>query len=173
MKTLKYLLGVCAVSLCFIAQNRDDPERIAAQASLIYTPYFFQQTECLAKAIYYEAQGEPYVGKKAVAQVIFNRTKAEGFPTTICGVVNERTGDLCQFSWVCNMPSIKMDPEIWIQSWNLAKSLIAYPQDLYELKDALFFHAKYVEPEWNNLKRVATIGQHVFYSKKPTNANIR
>jgi spore germination cell wall hydrolase CwlJ-like protein len=37
-------------------------------------------------------------------------------------------------------------------------------QDLKEsaVGDALFFHARYVSPRWR-LKRVASIGNHVFY----------
>ena len=28
---------------------------------------------------------------------------------------------------------------------------------------ALFFHARYVSPGWRRLKRVASIGNHIFY----------
>ena len=41
----------------------------------------------LAKAIYGEARGEPYVGQVAVGAVILNRVKSSQFPNTISGVI--------------------------------------------------------------------------------------
>ena len=47
--------------------------------------------ECLAKNIYYESASEPEEGKVAVGLVTINRSNSGNFPTTICGVVNQRT----------------------------------------------------------------------------------
>ncbi len=41
----------------------------------------------LAKCVYAEARGEPYVGQVAVAAVILNRVKDPNFPNTISGVI--------------------------------------------------------------------------------------
>lgn len=41
----------------------------------------------LARAVYGEARGEPYVGQVAVAAVILNRVKSSSFPNTISGVI--------------------------------------------------------------------------------------
>lgn len=41
----------------------------------------------LAKCVYAEARGEPYVGKVAVAAVILNRVASPSFPNSIYGVV--------------------------------------------------------------------------------------
>ena len=41
----------------------------------------------VAKAIYGEARGEPYVGQVAVGAVIMNRVKNSSFPNTIAGVI--------------------------------------------------------------------------------------
>lgn len=41
----------------------------------------------LAKCIYAEARGEPYIGKVAVGAVILNRVKSPDFPNTIAGVI--------------------------------------------------------------------------------------
>ncbi len=41
----------------------------------------------LARAIYGEARGEPYVGQVAVGAVIMNRVKSSSFPNTISGVI--------------------------------------------------------------------------------------
>ena len=43
--------------------------------------------QLLARAVYGEARGEPYVGKVAVAAVILNRVKSPSFPNTISGVI--------------------------------------------------------------------------------------
>lgn len=41
----------------------------------------------LARAVYGEARGEPYLGQVAVAAVILNRVKSSKFPNTIAGVI--------------------------------------------------------------------------------------
>ena len=62
---------------------------------------FNKQLACLTKNIYYEAATESYEGKLAVAQVTINRANNPNFPSTICGVVYQRTLGTCQFSWTC------------------------------------------------------------------------
>jgi len=47
--------------------------------------------DCLARNIYYEAGSEPEEGKAAVGLVTINRSRSGEFPTSICGVVNQRT----------------------------------------------------------------------------------
>ena len=41
----------------------------------------------LARAIYGEARGEPYIGQVAVGAVIMNRVRSSKFPNTIAGVI--------------------------------------------------------------------------------------
>lgn len=43
--------------------------------------------QLLARAIYSEARGEPYIGQVAVGAVILNRVKSKSFPNTIAGVI--------------------------------------------------------------------------------------
>jgi spore germination cell wall hydrolase CwlJ-like protein len=50
-----------------------------------------KELSCLAHNIYYEAASEPEEGKVAVGLVTINRSNSGNFPTTICGVVNQRT----------------------------------------------------------------------------------
>jgi spore germination cell wall hydrolase CwlJ-like protein len=47
--------------------------------------------ECLARNIYFEAASESIEGKVAVGLVTINRSKSGRFPSTICGVVSQRT----------------------------------------------------------------------------------
>lgn len=41
----------------------------------------------LARIVYAEARGEPYVGQVAIAAVVLNRVKSSSFPNTISGVI--------------------------------------------------------------------------------------
>lgn len=49
--------------------------------------YTNNDTYLLAKAVYSEARGEPYVGQVAIAAVILNRVKSSAFPNTVAGVI--------------------------------------------------------------------------------------
>lgn len=44
----------------------------------------------LARVVYGEARGEPYVGQVAIASIILNRVKSSQFPNTISGVVYQK-----------------------------------------------------------------------------------
>jgi spore germination cell wall hydrolase CwlJ-like protein len=118
------------------------------------------ELECLATGIYFESKGEPLPGQLAVGKVIANRADSGGrFPGTYCGVLFQRG----QFSFVHgrSLPSVPRSNKQWQTAVALAKIV---DQDLKEspVGDALFFHARYVAPGWH-AKRVASIGNHVFY----------
>ncbi len=49
----------------------------------------------LAKCIYAEARGEPYVGQVAVGAVILNRVESSKFPNTIYGVIYQPYAFTC------------------------------------------------------------------------------
>jgi N-acetylmuramoyl-L-alanine amidase len=119
-----------------------------------------RELECLATGIYFESKGEPLAGQLAVGKVIANRAGSNGrFPGTFCGVLFQRG----QFSFVHghSLPSVPRSNKQWQTAVALAKIV---DQDLKEspVGDALFFHARYVAPGWH-AKRVASIGNHVFY----------
>lgn len=116
--------------------------------------------ECLAGAIYFESKGEPLEGQLAVAEVVINRSESGRFPSSLCGVVKQPR----QFSFVRGgrIPSIPRSSSAWRKAVAIAR--IAR-DELAESRgsQALFFHATYVSPSWRGLKRVGTIGNHVFY----------
>ena len=60
-----------------------------------------KQVTCLAENIYFEAGREPLDGKMAVAFVTFNRVQS-GYADNICGVVKQKIGNSCQFTWYCD-----------------------------------------------------------------------
>ena len=118
------------------------------------------ELECLATGIYFESKSEPLAGQLAVGKVIANRAQSGGrFPGTYCGVLFQRG----QFSFVRghSLPNVSHSNRQWQTAVAIAKIV---DQDLKEssVGDALFFHARYVSPGWH-LKRVASIGNHVFY----------
>lgn len=118
-----------------------------------------RQLECLAAGIYFESKGEPLVGQLAVGEVIANRAASRRFARTYCGVLFERG----QFSFVRgkSWPRIPKQSRQWKTAVAVAKIV---DQDLKDsaASNALFFHARRVSPGWR-LKRVATIGNHIFY----------
>lgn len=118
-----------------------------------------RELECLAGATYFESRGEPLEGQLAVAEVIINRAESGRFADSICGVVHQRG----QFSFVRGgkMPSINRDSRAWREA--LAVAQVAQDEEWESsASDALFFHARRVSPKWR-LKRVAAVGNHIFY----------
>lgn len=117
------------------------------------------ETECLARAVYYESKGEPLAGQLTVAEVVINRARSGRFPSTICGVVRQPG----QFSFVRRgfIPT----PPVGSRDWRVAVAISRIA--MHDLADgaaprALFFHARHVRPGWRRT-RVATVGNHIFY----------
>jgi len=117
------------------------------------------ETECLARAVYWESKGEPLAGQLSVAEVIINRARSGRFSPTLCGVVRQPA----QFSFV-RRGYIPQPPSA-SRDWRTAVAIAQIATQ--RLADgaaprALFFHARRVNPGWR-LTRVATVGNHVFY----------
>lgn len=118
-----------------------------------------QETECLARAVYWESKGEPLAGQLTVAEVIINRSRSGRFAPTVCGVVRQPS----QFSFV-RRGYIPQPPSA-SRDWRIAVAIAQIA--MRDLADgaaprALFFHARRVNPGWRRA-RVATVGNHVFY----------
>jgi len=123
-----------------------------------------REVECLAKNIYYEAGGEPYYGKLAVAQVTMNRVKSNQFPRTVCGVVYQKTKGVCQFSWVCQDGLRPRYGKPWKDSLKIAENILINKRSYDVVGSAKYFHADYVDPAWSETKRIVKqIGNHIFY----------
>ena len=120
--------------------------------------------ECLTQAVYYEARGETGGGQAAVAQVVLNRTRHPAFPKTVCGVVFQRAGGACQFSFACDGSVYRrVEPGSWRRAENVAaKALDGFV--MAEVGNATHFHVARTNPGWGgSLLRVSQIGSHVFY----------
>jgi spore germination cell wall hydrolase CwlJ-like protein len=121
---------------------------------------------CLAQAVYYEAAGEGMDGGRAVAQVVLNRLRHPGFPSTVCGVVyqgaDRATG--CQFSFTCDgsMQRIPV-PSLWARSKQIAEQALK-GRVFAPVGHATHYHADYVLPYWaDSLDKSVQIGRHIFY----------
>lgn len=119
-----------------------------------------RELQCLATGVYFESKSEPLAGQLAVGRVIANRAQSGGrFPPSYCGVLFQRG----QFSFVHgqSLPSVPHASMQWRTAVAIARII---DQHLKEsaVGNAMFFHARYVSPNWH-LKRVAAIGNHIFY----------
>jgi spore germination cell wall hydrolase CwlJ-like protein len=127
-----------------------------------------RQLDCLARNIYHEAGYEPFEGKVAVAQVTMNRASDSRFPNDVCGVVFQKNVFMekvvCQFSWYCDSAA-KLKPmngPAYKESYEVAKKVLLEGFRLDILKNAMYYHADYVNPRWGKPK-IGQIGRHIFY----------
>ena len=127
-----------------------------------------KQITCLADNIYFESAHEPLDGKKAVAFVTFNRLRSGNYADDICGVVHQKTGGVCQFSWYCEkkITSKRLtvrDTSLYNEIRQLAIDMVINFEHHEDVTNgATFYHADYVNPRWK-LKKVDKIGRHIFY----------
>lgn len=169
------LAGLLAVtSVGMITYDKLTNLRIKKEA----LPYQFasvkdreRQLYCMTKNIYWEAASEPAEGKLAVAQVVLNRTESGQFPNDPCQVIYQKnvfySKVVCQFSWFCeDTYKIRpVDQKLWDESYAAAKLVLLEGFRLPVLREALYYHADYVHPNWRK-DRVAKIGRHIFYKDK-------
>jgi N-acetylmuramoyl-L-alanine amidase len=125
-----------------------------------------KQVLCMAKNIYYEAASESWEGKLAVAQVTMNRANSPQFPSNVCDVVYQKTGNTYQFSWVGEKVSEVRNKYAWEECLIVAKKALTEKRlhdTIYKTK-SMYYHNTSVNPAWK-LKYVAKIGNHLFYTK--------
>lgn len=135
-----------------------------------------RQVTCLADNIYFEAAHEPLDGKKAVAFVTINRLQTGNYAKDICGVVHQKTGGTCQFSWYCeekitNKRLTIRDTSLYNEIRQLAINMVINFEHQKDVTGgATYYHADYVNPQWN-LKKVDQIGRHIFYRSNKDEIN--
>jgi spore germination cell wall hydrolase CwlJ-like protein len=175
-KLVTYIVGFLVVTL--LVQNVTQKKFAILKNANAYTSQDVmsikvreQQLDCLAINIYREAGYEPFEGKVAVAQVTMNRVAAGNFGKDVCGVVYQKNVVMekvvCQFSWACDAvhKNRPVNKEAYNESYAVAKKVLLENFRLDVLKDALYYHATYVNPRWP-LERIGQIGQHIFYRAK-------
>lgn len=117
--------------------------------------------ECLIKVMNHEAGGEGAAGQKAVGYVVMNRVKSGRFPSSVCGVIYQRS----QFTNITRAKAIPANKYSRLKT--LASSIMSsYSRANDPTNGSLFFHATHVSPGWKNLTRTVKIGRHVFYKHR-------
>lgn len=113
-----------------------------------------EELNLLARTVFSEARGEPYVGQVAVAAVVLNRVADSRFPNTIWGVVYEPW----QFEPVVN-GDIYLQPNA--EAYRAAQDALNGYDPTYGA--VFFYNPSKVEHSWLGARPVITrIGGHVF-----------
>jgi spore germination cell wall hydrolase CwlJ-like protein len=166
-------LGLCIVvyAVCSVTTSRFNILREQTgnlSPSYVSAAQRTKELDCLTRNIYWEAASEPFEGKVGVAQVTMNRMESGKFAPSVCGVVYQKNvfyeKVVCQFSWFCESghTTKTIYKPLWNESEEVAKKVLLEGFRLPGLKDALFYHATYINPGWNR-KKITTIGHHIFY----------
>ena len=139
------------------AQVRNDPEQVyLARATQRFSE---DDLACMTEALYFEARGEGARGQAAVAEVILNRVESRVFPSSVCGVVNQRA----QFSYTIGGKKRISNKAAYLRARNVAETALAgAPRTL--TNGATYFHTPAVRPAWSHrFQRTVQIGRHIFY----------
>lgn len=131
-----------------------------------------ESVDCVARAIYFEARGEPTKGQVAVGYVVVNRMNDPRFPNTACGVVHQqrkitkgkKVAYSCEFHWYCDgKPDVIKDKETYAKILEVARQVLTQAA-ANPVGDALFFHAVYVKPQKTRYASRYKVGHHIFYT---------
>ena len=171
-----YVMGLIAV--CLLVQNVTFAKmeklregQMLSSPDIVSIKTRERQLECLAMNIYREAGHENFEGKVAVAQVTMNRASHPSVPKDVCAVVFQKSvvidRVICQFSWYCDTAhkARPINQSAYNESMAVAKKVLLEGFRLDVMKEALYYHANYVNPQWN-LEKIGTIGNHIFYRGK-------
>lgn len=172
-----FVIGAIAVTGVALATPVKEPEvkivkvpeiQVVEKKVVVKEPVYLnkhdkQQIQCMAENTYFEAGHEPKQGKIAVNNVVLNRAKDKRFPKTPCGVINQRTSRVCQFSWKCEGGKRIGDMAAYKKSLAVAENV--YLGNYGDVTGgAKFYHADYVNPSWGRVfDRTVKIGAHIFY----------
>lgn len=137
----------------------NDMRKLNTKVLCIVTSFFIascvfaRDRDCLAIAVFKEANTESLRGQRAVLDVIYNRMRLTN--KSACDIVKQRG----QFSWV----------KTYKGNWKATQKQLHRLQKLDSLAPvvptATHFARKEVSNRWTRkFKRVAIIGNHAFYS---------
>lgn len=162
---MKKVLTLCALLAPTLVEAGKVSERLKYEAELA----------CLKANVFFEARGEPFKGKAAVAQVTMNRVKAKQYPNSVCATVFQPH----QFSWSKQLPKSKINQIMRgqvqkmkpadLKAYREAKAVaeLALQNKLNVLPaKVMHYHATSVNPKWSHkMEKHGMIGNHVFYGE--------
>ena len=121
----------------------------------------YQDIECLAEAVYFEARGENLDGRKSVANVVMNRVESKHFPDNVCDVVNQPY----QFSYKLGSYVVN-DVRAWDAAVKVAT--MVYNRDYDRTEGALYYYNPEKvrkTPSWVADEHfIKAVGKHHFYA---------
>lgn len=162
---MKKVLTLCAILAPTLVEAGKVSERLKYEAELA----------CLKANVFFEARGEPFKGKAAVAQVTMNRVKAKQYPNSVCATVFQPH----QFSWSKQLPKSKInqimqgqvqkmkpaDKKAYLESKAIAELALQGKLTVLPSK-VMHYHATSVNPKWaHKMEKHGMIGNHVFYGE--------
>lgn len=156
---------------------KDDPSAFTRAAlSSLPAAKGGKEWSCLTEALYFEARGESVKGIFGVAEVILNRVDDPRYPGSVCGVINQGTGERyrCQFTYTCDgRPEVMNEHKARELVGKVARLMLdGAPRIL--TAGATHYHTKAVKPRWSRVfPRTATIGFHHFYREPSRMASNR
>ncbi len=142
------------------AENRTYLTRHRGAIESADTYYDEEELYWLSRIIHAESQGEPFLGKLAVGNVILNRVDAAQFPDTIYGVIFDRKNGV-QFTPTANGAIYQTPGD---ESVMAAKICL---EDTRLSEDILYFlNRRLASSFWivENCRFVMDIGGHSFYA---------
>lgn len=173
--TIRYLI-LCFITCALLLKpsTTHDLMHVTPQLTQQEQHKIIQQFYCIKEALIHEAIGEGNVGLTAVLSVIYNRTQHKNYPSTYCGVIQQKF----QFSYRNHLRKGQMMPvkrtynakeqQIVLQVQDMAfKAAIGSFDSVLE-DGVVMYHAVYMKkyPGWSRkFKKYATIKSHVFYKQ--------
>lgn len=147
-KVVRYGSHLCAIVLGLALLSL--PSKLDAPPSM---PDQTAEHECLVAAIYHEARGEKQAAKRAVVEVIANRSFKSG--KSVCEVVAAKR----QFSWYARKGVAKMDRALE----RMLEETFQHPKVLMNEKYMWFYSGK--QPVWAKDMKCRMIGRLNFCRK--------
>jgi N-acetylmuramoyl-L-alanine amidase len=153
------------ISLVLLAMYQCSPVAVPSPAVVSQLETY----NCLYAVLLHESESESLQGKQAVADVVINRLRAKGYPSSVCEVVQQHK----QFSNISKTLSkpleslytastAKVNAEVASVAYSALQKVLSGSKTSMT---ALYYHANYVKPYWSkNKKLVAVIGNHRFYA---------
>ncbi|MEW6524656.1 MAG: LysM peptidoglycan-binding domain-containing protein [Bacillota bacterium] len=123
------------------------------------TRYTSEELELLARLVYAEAAGEPYLGQVAVAASVLNRVRDPRYPNTVHGVIYQVVNGIYQYSPVMN-GRINLAPNQ--TAYNAAREALSGSDPSRGANG--FYNPARTSNQWVRQQPVTVvIGNHVFF----------
>jgi len=134
-------------------------------------PADLKDAMCLTEIVHFEANGERWVGKKAVANVAITRSELYRFPDDLCGVLHQ-PGQFSHVSAGRSLDDVVLTEPGDIESFHETLALVArsFKEGIDDVTEGAdhFFNPSLSSPPWGrNPISMVQIGNHRFVQVYP------